>query len=56
MQGQDTSRKYAIRHFDYMINYMQTTLRNECKHEYVDNDYIDTGVESGQIITYCKKC
>ena len=56
MQGQDSSRIYAMRHIDYMIHYMQTILRNECKHEYVENDYIDTGVESGQLITYCERC
>ena len=56
MNGQDTSRKYAINRLDDMIKYLDNILKNECRHEYVTNDYVDITPDRGQNITYCETC
>lgn len=56
LKGQDASRQYAMRRLDDMIKYLDTILKNECRHEYVTTDYIDITPDKGQNITYCETC
>ena len=56
MNGQDTSRQYAMHRLKDMIKYLDTILKNECRHEYVTSDYIDITPDKGQNITYCETC
>lgn len=56
MKGQCSSRKRAIKNIDELISSLETTLKNECCHNYIVNDYIDIGPERSMPINYCDRC
>jgi hypothetical protein len=39
----------------HLINIVETKVKAECKHDYVE-DYIDVDPERSMRITYCNKC
>ena len=55
MIGQDPSRQAAMKKIDEHIASLENTLKNVCKHNYVE-DYVDIDPDRGTSITYCSKC
>ena len=55
MMGQDPSRKEAMKKLDEHIASLENTLKNVCKHNYVQ-DYVDIDPDKGVSVTYCDKC
>ena len=55
MIGQDPSRQAAMKKIDEHIASLENTLKNVCKHNYVE-DYVDIDPDRGVSITSCSKC
>ena len=57
LQSSDSNNYYKhSERLSKIVKELEKALQSECRHEYVENDYIDIDVERGTNISYCTKC